>query len=126
MAVSYEIFKTQPADSGAPRQSGVAVSSTTTYYSDPWSKGGADGHSIQLEWTGTPTGTFTLWYSNKPNPDRSSDADWIQDTTFTPVNPAGAASKMGDNVANFKANLKRIKYVNASGSGNLFGYVTQA
>lgn len=126
MAVSYSIFKTQPADSGAPRQDGVAVSGTNTYYSDPWGAPGADGHSIQVVYSGTPTGTFTLWYSNKNNPDRASDTDWVQDSSFAPTNPAGAGGKFGDNAANFKANLKRLKYVNASGTGTIEAYVTIA
>jgi hypothetical protein len=125
MSVPYKLFVTTETMTGLQTE-GVAVSSTTTYYSKPWGYGGTDGHSLQLEWSGTPTGTFTQWYSNKPNPSLTDDTDWIQDTDFAPTNPAGSASKMGDNAANFKANLKRIKYVNASGSGTLKGWVTVA
>lgn len=124
MAASYSIYGTVPTgDSAAPRVDGVAVSGTDTYYSKTFGGAGSDGYSLQLEWTGTPTGVFTLWYANKPHPDEADDDDWVQDTGFTPSNPAGSADSMGDNAANFKANVKRIKYVNASGSGVLYGWV---
>lgn len=127
MANTYKLFTTTPSgDSAAGPSEGVAVSSTNTYYSHPWGAAGADGQSFQLHWTGTPTGVFTLWYSNKPHPSLTNDNDWIEDTDFSPTNPAGSASKMGDNAANMKANLKRVKYVNASGSGVLTGDVTVA
>ncbi len=117
------IFTTAGDTSAAPvSRDGVAVSSTNTYYSTPWS---GDTYALSLFWTGTPTGTFTMWVSDKPNPDLANDNDWRQDTGFAPTNPAGSASKTGDDVTNSNANLKRIKYVNASGSGTLTGYVTQ-
>lgn len=126
MAVSYSIFKTQSSDSFAPATDGVAVSSTNTYYSSPWGAAGASGYSLHVEYTGTPTGTITLWYANKNNPDRSNDNDWIQDTTFSPTNPAGAAGKFGVPNALSRANLSRLKYVNASGTGTLTASVTLA
>lgn len=122
MAASYSIFYTY--DTYGLKSEGVAVSGTTTYYSKAWGAAGSTGQAMQLEWTGTPTGTFTLWWSSKPNPSMTDDADWIQDTDFAPVNPAGSASSFGDNAAIMNANLKRIKYVNASGSGTLKGWVT--
>jgi len=126
MANSYMLFITQAVDGPGTRTEGVAVSSTTTYYSKPWGAKGTDGQALQLEWTGDPTGTFTLWWSSKANPVLTDDNDWIEDTDFAPTNPAGSASKMGDNAGNMKANLKRVKYVNASGSGVLKGSVTVA
>lgn len=41
--------------------------------------------AIHLLWdaTGAPNGTFTLQYSLVPNPDESSDADWVTDSTVT-------------------------------------------
>lgn len=127
MAAPYKLFVTASGtDSAAPVSEGVAVSGTNTYYSKVFGGAHSDGQSLQLEWTGTPTGTFTLWMSDKPNPDETDDDDWIQDTDFTPTNPAGSAGKMGDPAGNMKSNLKRIRYVNASGSGTLKGWVTVA
>ena len=111
-------------DSGAPLISGVAVSSTTTYYSKMFSGGNAENASIRLEWTGTPTGTLTLWYSDKQNPNEASDADWDQDTTWTATNPAGSAAHFHTDLVDKPALRKRFKYVNASGSGVLSGNVT--
>lgn len=103
----------------ATASGGVAVSSTNTYYST--AIGAVDGQAVSFHcvWTGTPTGTFTLWYSNKPNADASSDTDWVQDTTFSPTNPAGSASKSFVTVGNLTALRVRLKYVNASGSGTI-------
>lgn len=110
-------------DSGAPLQEGVAVSSTNTYYSKMWSGQDSGGQSLQLEWTGTPAGALTLWYSNKPNPSEENDADWEEEATvFSPTDPAGSAS--GFVTENLKLAYRlRLKYVNASGSGVLKGWV---
>lgn len=124
MAAPYVIFYTAGTGAWADKSDGVAVSGTNTYYSKPFGGAHSDGQSIHLEWSGTPTGTFTLWASDKPNPSETDDTDWVQDTTFSPTNPAGSASKMMDTTSNMKANLKRIKYVNASGSGTLKGWAT--
>jgi hypothetical protein len=98
---------------------GVAVTGANTYYSA--AIGAVDGQAVSfhLVWTGTPTGTFTLWYSNKPGADASDDDDWVQDTTFAPTNPAGSASKGFYTVGNLTALRARVKYVNSAGSGTL-------
>lgn len=116
------LFYTTDTDAAGGQSNGVTVSSTNTYYSAVFSSPYANGFSFSMEWTGTPTGTFTLWYTNKENPVLTTDADWNQDTTFAPTNPAGAAGSMGDGgIGNAGARLWRIKYVNASGSGTLTG-----
>lgn len=101
----------------------VAVSSTTTYYSDVFGGGNRRNWSMHFDWTGTPTGTFTLWKSNKTKPDPASDADWVQDTAITFTQPAGSASKAGYEVGNSGFRFYRIKYVNASGSGAISLFV---
>lgn len=125
MATPYSIYNTRSGtDANAPVTVGTAVSSTSTFYSDVWSGESSDGYSLTVFYTGTPTGTFTLWYTDKINPDTgANDNDWVQDTSFTPINPAGAAGKFGDPAGNFKGYRKRLKYVNASGSGTITAYV---
>lgn len=115
------LFFTTDTDAAGGQNLGVTVSSTNTYYSAVFSGPYINGFSFSMEWTGTPTGTFTLWYSNKADPVLTTDADWNQDTTFAPTNPAGSAGSMGDNVTNGQAAKWRIKYVNASGTGVLTG-----
>lgn len=124
-ALNFSIYNTRSAtDTNAPSSQGVAVSSTSTFYSDVFTGLGADGYGLQLQWTGTPNGTFTLWMSDKLNPGLADDTDWVQDTTFAPTNPAGAAGKFRDDASNSKSLRKRIKYVNSSSAGTLFGWVT--
>ena len=125
MATPYSLYTTRSAtDPGATDQVGVAVSSTNTYYSDMWTGENQDGYALTVFYTGTPTGTITLWMTDKPNPTLATDADWVQDTTFVATNPAGAAGKFRDDAANAKAARKRLKYVNASGTGVLSAFVT--
>lgn len=105
------------------RTTGVAVAgANTTYYSEPFAARDGRTVSFHLVWTGTPTGTFTLWYSNKPDADEADDDDWVQDTTFAPTNPAGSASKGFYTVGNVTAERVRLKYVNSAGSGTLLGW----
>src|SRR6185503_3560714 len=125
MSATYSLYNTRQVDPALPfKVPGIAVSSTNTYYSDPIGPR-VQGFGYHFEWTGTPTGTLTLWRSNKTNPDLSSDADWIQVTSFTPTNPAGSASKFGDEITFTNFKLYRFKYVNASGSGTLFCFGSQ-
>lgn len=125
MAMPIKIFVTaDAADSGAPRMDGVEVSSTDTYYSKMWSGEATDAYDVQVEWTGDPTGTFTLQVSNKERPDETDDADWVTSTEITVVNPAGSASGFRQSCTGSPAYRKRLKYVNASGSGTLYGWVT--
>lgn len=97
---------------------GVAVSGTSTYYSDAINVDG-EAASWHFVWTGTPTGTFTLWYSNKPDASDADDTDWVQDSSFPASNPAGSASKAFVAASGVAALRTRIKYVNASGSGTI-------
>ena len=125
MSTPVSVYNTRSlTDANAPVVEGTAVSSTNVAYSDMWTGSDADGYSLSVFYTGTPTGTFTLWFTDKRLPDPSNDNDWIQDTSFSPTNPAGAAGKFGDPAGNFKSYRKRLKYVNVSGSGNVFAYVT--
>lgn len=116
------LFFTTDTDAAGGQSLGVTVSSTNTYYSAVFSSPYCLGFSLSMEWTGTPTGTFTLWFANKDNPILTTDADWFQDTAFSPTNPAGSAGSMGDGgIGNAQAAKWRVKYVNASGTGVMTG-----
>ena len=120
MALPYSVYQT----AANANKDGVAASSTNTYYSFVWSGEDSDGYGLTVFTTGTLTGTWTLWATDKPFASEADDSDWVQDTGFTPTNPAGAASKYRDDGGNAKAYRKRLKYVNASGTGNIIAYVT--
>lgn len=127
MAATYSVYNTREANGVfAPSKiPGIAVTGTNTYYSEPIGPRQSGGFGFHFEWNGTPTGTFTMWRTNKPNPDVTSDTDWIPVSTFAPTNPAGAAGKYGDDVTFTNFYRYRFKYVNASGSGNLFCWTSQ-
>lgn len=123
--MNQKLFVTAASgDSAAPLTEGVEVSSTTTYYSRMISGKDTDTFALHIEWSGTPTGTLTLWVSDKPNPDESSDTDWVQDTGWAPTNPAGAASKFHSEFTAHSSHRKRVKYVNTSGTGTLKGWAS--
>jgi hypothetical protein len=125
MTAPISLFNTvSTTDAGAPVQAGVAVSGTTTYYSQEFSGANSSGAGLHIYWTGTPTGTLTFWMSDLPWADETNDNDWVLDTGFVPTNPAGAAGKFRDDFSNARAYRKRLKYVNASGTGTLFGYAS--
>lgn len=129
MSKPNRLFLTYSAtDANAPAVDGTVVSGAATFYSFMVSGEDRQNLSGQIFWTGTPTGTFTLQFSNKPNPDETNDNDWSADTsTFT--NPAGSAGStpFGSTiVASAFAFHHRIKYVNASGSGTMTGWAYAA
>ena len=121
--LSYSVFQTQSAtDANAPSTQGV-VNPSGTVYSVPWTGRHSDGYGLTVFTTGTLTGTFTLWATDKQSPSTADDSDWVQDTSFSPTNPAGAAVKFRDDTNTFKALHKRLKYVHSSGSGTITGWV---
>lgn len=126
MSQPYKLYVTTNAsDSAAPTTNGKAVSGTSTYYSKMFGGDNSVAYDLQVVWTGTPTGTLTLQVSDKPNPDETSDTDWVTTTETTMTNPAGSASSF--RVAkDASPGKKRLKYVNASGTGTLYAYAVIA
>lgn len=109
---------------------GQAVTGTNVYYSKVFQAKNGKPLSMHVETTGTLTGTFTLWYSNKIKPNMTQDlsahdGDWVQDTTFVPTNPGGAV-KFFVPLGNLVAKHIRLKYVNATNSGNIGAWVETA
>lgn len=122
MSTTYKIYGAGPPDS--PAVPTLAVTGANTYYSE--SVGVPDGKAVsyQVRFGGTPTGTLSLWYSNMRSPNLANDADWVQDTTFVPTNPAGTAPHNFYTVGNLTARSTRLKYVNSAGSGTLAAWAT--
>lgn len=120
---SYKIYRNSTLPTG---EGTTAVTGANTYYSRPFAARDGQPVSFHLVWTGTPTGTFTLWYSNKPNADEADDDDWVQDTTWVATNPAGSASKAFHTVGNLVAERVRLKYVNSASSGAIEAWAVVA
>lgn len=123
---SVRIYDTQ-----ADRDDDVGVAfpgGTGTLYSRPiYGPQRIGQSSIQLIWTAGNTGTFTVWYTLKPNPELTTDTDWVQDTgvvvTGSSLAVAGAAGNTIIFVGNVLPEWIRVKYVNASGTGSILnGY----
>ena len=106
-------------------QVGTALpTGTDTAYSKPVYGPARNGQaSIHLVWSAGNTGTFTLWYSLNPNPELTTDTDWVQDSTVAVIGDAlgiaGSAGKCIIFVGNVMPEWFRVKYVNASGAGSL-------
>jgi hypothetical protein len=98
-----------------------AMASTNTIYSERFSLKQGSLFSLHLEWTedsASLTGTFTIWESNKPDPDPDSVTDWVQNTDITFTAVSGAGSEF-INVGNAAARFYMVRYVNATGAGTL-------
>jgi len=66
----------------------------------------------------TPVGTLTVWYSNLPNPDETSDADWVQDASIASLDLSVVANTF-INVGNVFAEYIRFKVTRTSGTISL-------
>lgn len=100
---------------------------TGTVYSTPWNASMMTVNwAAQIAWTGTLSGTITLWYSNQPNPSLTDDTGWTQAPAgdFTAIATGGAA---GSSVASGTKPFRwiRFKYTHTSGTGYLSGNVNQ-
>lgn len=92
----------------------VAMTGTATIESDIQNVENFDNIGLQISWTGTPTGTFTVKASN--------DRVTFYDLTFTPplTNPSGGSG--GGQLVNINQlpyRFMKFVYVNSVGSGVL-------
>ena len=104
------------------------------YYSSPFNPGRSFGAGLDIETTGTLNGTWTLWRSSKrmngyKGPSMEDDTDWVEelkfkDTAANPdyTNPAGATTKWATEVSGTRNRLWRLKFVAASGAGDIHAY----
>lgn len=119
---SYKLFVTDTVSPGGSLFHTDGVTASGTQYSKKMLPS-REGHlGFTIESTGTVTATLTLWYSDEENPSEASDTDWVQDTSWSPTNPAGAATKVKYVVEGLRARWARVKSVTSGGAGNLLGY----
>lgn len=92
------------------------MASTTTIYSNIIEISKMDNTGLDVDWTGTPTGTLTIYCS--------AGGKNFHALTFSPVlaQPAGAAGGMGVSLNQLPFKYMYFKYQNASGSGSLTIY----
>lgn len=101
-----------------------AVAMTGTLESQPFRVLGNkdDRCGVQLIWTGTPVGTFSVLASN--DYDTATDTgNWIAVSMpdMTSIQPAGTAATHGIDLSRLPYAWARIHYVHSSGSGDLSG-----
>lgn len=108
-------------DISAVARIGTPVTGTNIYRSQVTDLQGIKNPCYQLFWTGTPTGTFIVQGSNRVKRDDTTDNDWTTVPLDRPiVQPAGAAGGDFVDLGGFPFRYMRLKYTNASGSGNIF------
>ncbi len=122
-----------------PTMSSVAVSSTTTYYSAISSILYQDTVGIELSWTGSPVGTFSVQVSNSYKPQlaqsEGSGAPNNGIWTLVPlVNPVTSvvsttlSTSIGSpiflNLNQLGAAWIQIVYINSSGTGTINAMIT--
>jgi hypothetical protein len=87
----------------------------------------ADGRgvNIQLQWSGTPTGTFSFKGSNRHNPNSPTETKWttIDSSLFSPAitNPAGSASDWAAILSDHGFDWIQVIYTRTGSSGTLIG-----
>lgn len=93
-----------------------AMASTNTIYSNIVDLSKMDNVGLEVTWTGTPTGTFTVNGSN-------SGINFYA-LTFNPTltQPAGSAGGYLIDLSGFPFKYIMLQYVNASGTGTLAVY----
>jgi hypothetical protein len=94
------------------------MSSTNTIYTNILGIRQIDNQGLEINWTGTPTGTIQIMVSN------SGIAGNFHALTFNPVlaQPAGSAGGMVIALNNIPFQYMYLQYANATGSGNITAY----
>lgn len=106
------------AGSNGQRLQELVVATTSRVMKGPQRNGHFSYHLVNGAGT-APVGTLTIWYSNLPSPDETSDADWVQDTSIASVDLSVVANTFV-NVGNVNAEHIRFKVTRTSGTISLF------
>lgn len=93
-----------------------AMASTNTIYTQIVDISRMDNMGLEITWTGTPTGTFSVMVSN-------SGINFYA-LTFNPIlaQPAGAPGGYAIDLNQLPFKYLMLQYINASGSGVLTAY----
>ena len=86
-----------------------------------------DNIGVQLHWTGTPTGSFSVQISSDHEQDINGNVQVPGNWVSLPLNPAISASGSGDDayvdLNQLSAQYMRVTYTAVSGSGVLDGII---
>lgn len=81
--------------------------------------------TFQLQWSGTPTGTYSFKGSMRHDPARASETKWttIDSSLFNPalVQPAGSASDHAPILTDLGFEWIQVVYTRSGSSGTLIG-----
>jgi hypothetical protein len=113
-------------DGDAQERIGEAMTGANTYYSLPVRLPYESGLiAFQAGWDGTLSGAFTAWFTTQDRPDLASDTGWNEDAAFAAAasDPAGAPGGTFVPGSGVTGGWWRVKYVNASGAGNMWAFV---
>ncbi len=102
----------------------VAVVAAQDYISDIIEVNtGSSLLSLHLQWSGTPTGAFTLFQSNLPQPGLNKTKGWVpvptSEVDFTGKDPVGSASASFVNISAVSGCRYLLVYTHATGTGVL-------
>lgn len=125
MAQTLSVFVTRTVDNCAVARDGVPIAATV--YSEPFHCRKGDSFAFQVEWTDAPTGDLQLFWSDKPSPVMTTDADWNQDLGFGTAGSyalGGAPGKYADHIGNAKSRWYHFKVATGGGTGEVLGWVT--
>jgi len=93
------------------------MTGTNTIYSQIIDVSRMDNIGLEVEWSGTPTGTFSILVSNS--------GIQFNTMTFSPLlgQPSGSAASMGIDINQIPFKYMFLQYVNSSGFGvlNVYG-----
>lgn len=95
---------------------GGTMASTNTIYSNIIDVSKMDNIGLQVDWTGTPTGTFSVQASN--------NGTTFHAVVFNPVlaQPSGSAGGYVVDINQYPWKYIMLQYTNASGAGTLTVY----
>jgi hypothetical protein len=98
---------------------GGPMASTNTIYSQIVDLSTMDNVGLEVSWTGTPSGTFSVMGSNS--------GSFFTALTFDPAlaQPSGSAGGYLVDLFTYPFKYIMLQYVNVSGSGSLFVYGQQ-
>lgn len=94
-----------------------AMASTNTIYSNIQDLTNTDNQGLEITWTGTPTGTLSVWCSQS--------GIYFYPLTFDPAlaQPGGSAGGYLVNLNQLPWRYLFIQYVNSSGTGSLLIWI---